>query len=178
MKRYIIHADIVTVEADALIYSTNVRLALTGGVGAALVREYGIGIQIALQDQSLGTGRQLADVGEVFTTWIAGAPWKRVFHAIATDEQYHTEAARVRAILRACFRRCEESNDLRTIVCSVLGAGYGDLDPCAFLLISNQVCDEFDYGAITSFAVVVHDPEEYALLVDASTRLRDWGKTA
>lgn len=70
MKRRILHADITKIASDAMIYSTNVRLTLTGGVGAALFREFGVGVQIDLHNSPLGTGRELAEVGDVFETQI------------------------------------------------------------------------------------------------------------
>ena len=174
MKRKIVHADIVEVTADVLIYSTNTRLALTGGVASALLGKFGIGVQIVLHGESLGTGRQMAEVGDVFVTSIVGSPWKNVFHTIATDEIYHTEEDAVRSILRACFRKCAASSDLQTIVCSALGTGYGDLDLATFLTIAHQVCDEFDRSGIVSFSVVVRESDEFKTLCDAGTRIGSW----
>src|SRR4051812_17273539 len=105
MKKQVVCANIVEIASDALIYSTNVRLALTGGVGLALLRKFGIGVQIELQSKSLGTGRQLAEVGEIIESKIAGGPWRHVFHTVATDEVYHTEPAIVRSILQRCLKR-------------------------------------------------------------------------
>lgn len=132
MKRFIQCADIVKVPADAMIYSTNMRLTLTGGVGAALLREFGIGVQIALQSQSPASGRQQAEVGDVLQVPVATGRWKRVFHTIATDELYCTKASTVQSILRRCLQQCVDAKDVRTITCSALGCGYGDLDIVEF----------------------------------------------
>lgn len=174
MKRSIICRDIVELPSDALIYSTNVRLMLTGGVGAAILKKFGIRVQIELQDQSLGSGRQMADVGEVLETRIPGSPWKRVFHTIATDEMYRTDPQVVRAILLRCLRRCAESADLRAITCSALGAGYGDLELTAFVAIADEVCSEFEDSGIQSFAVVSRDPDEFGKLLAVAATFPKW----
>jgi O-acetyl-ADP-ribose deacetylase (regulator of RNase III) len=177
MKRTIRCADIVTVRSDAMIYSTNVRLALTGGVGAALVKQYGIGVQIDLQDQSLGTGRQMADVGEVIETRITDAPWKRVFHTIATDELYHTAPSSVRDILRTCFKKCAASASIKTITCSALGTGYGNLELPAFMAIADEVSRDFMGSGFSSFTVVVRDSAEYQVLCDFIGHTDGWSQT-
>jgi O-acetyl-ADP-ribose deacetylase (regulator of RNase III) len=174
MKRSIIHADITKIASDAMIYSTNVRLTLTGGVGAALFREFGVGIQIDLQSSSLGTGRELAEVGDVFETHIPESPWKRVFHTIATTELYHTDRTVVENILRRCFKRCVAAGDLRSVTCSALGTGYGDLELYRFLAACNLVCTEFDDSPLEEFAIVIHAREEFDLLVKSAKTLDQW----
>ena len=174
MRRSIIHADITKIASDAMIYSTNIRLTLTGGVGAALFREFGVGIQIDLQNRSLGTGRELAEVGDVFETYIPGSPWKRVFHTIATSELYHTEAVVVENILRSCLRRCVAADDLRRVTCSALGTGYGDLDLVRFLEACNLVCAEFDDSPLEEFAIVIHAKNEFDALAGAGKSIERW----
>jgi O-acetyl-ADP-ribose deacetylase (regulator of RNase III) len=174
MKKRVELGDITGWSADALIYSTNVRLARTGGVGAALLKRFGISVQIELQGKSLGTGRELAEVGDVFTTSISGAPWKRVFHTVATSELYHTQAATVRAILQNCLRSCAASSDVRSVVCSALGSGYGDLEPADFLSIVDEVLDDLVATQIEDFTVVEFDQRQYLNLSDAAGKLRGW----
>ena len=105
MKRQLIRSNIVDVQADALIYSTNVQLLLTGGVGATLLARYGQMIQDGL---GAAAGGATAEVGDVFETSLSGIPWRVVFHTIATDKVYSTRPEIVLAILRKCFRRCVE----------------------------------------------------------------------
>jgi O-acetyl-ADP-ribose deacetylase (regulator of RNase III) len=170
MKRLIKCADIVKVPADAMIYSTNMRLALTGGVGAALLREFGFAVQIALQSQSPASGQQQADVGDIFQMPVAAGPWKRLFHTIATDDLYCTKAPTVRSILHRCLQACVDATDVRTITCSALGCGYGDLDISDFLSIADEVCNEFDQQRLDSFTIVVLDREEHRVLSGAASK--------
>jgi O-acetyl-ADP-ribose deacetylase (regulator of RNase III) len=175
MKRQIICSDIVEVPSDALIYSTNVRLTLTGGVGAALLKKFGFPVQIGLQNQSSSSGRHLAEVGDIIENKIAGGPWKKVFHTIATDEMYHTDPDVVRSILKRCFRRCAENGDVLSVTCSALGSGYGDLDLAVFATIAEETCRQFDSSVIESFSIVSCDSAECDVL--RSVVAADWTLT-
>ena len=168
MKHRILCADITQVASDAMIYSTNLRLTLTGGVGAALFREFGVGVQIDLQSQSPGTGRELAEVGQCIETHIPASPWKRVFHTIATTELYHTDPAVVTSILRHCLKRCAASKDLRKITCSALGTGYGDLELADFFHLCDSVCTEFSGTPLEEFTIVSQSRAEFEILRHAA----------
>ena len=174
MQRHILHSDIVDVPADAMIYSTNIRLTLTGGVGVALLKKFGIGVQIALQNASVGTGRHMAEVGDVFETTISAAPWKKVFHTIATDELYHTNAEVVRSILQRCLRRCLELDHVRNITCSAIGSGYGDLDLHVFASIAEDVCSQFEHTALNTFSIVSFDVSDYKKICEAASSVGRW----
>lgn len=91
MKRSILQADIVEVGADALIYSTNVQLMLSGGVGACLLKKLGPEFQNELYRKIDRDQRKLAKVGEVFFSENPACPWKVIVHTIATDPFYNTD---------------------------------------------------------------------------------------
>ena len=165
MKRQLIRLNIVDVQADALIYSTNVQLLLTGGVGAALMTRFGPRIQDAL---GAAAGRPTAEVGEVFETSLSGIPWKTIFHTVATDKLYYTRPEIVLAILRKCFRRCVELQTIKSIITSPLGCGYGDLDVGQFLRIAAEVCAELEKSAIENFAIVCRSDEYFEHLTKAA----------
>ncbi len=170
MKRQLIRSNIVDVQADALIYSTNIQLLLTGGVGAALLTRFGPRIQDAL---GAAAGRPTAEVGEVFETTLSGIPWKVIFHTVATDKLYYTRPEIVLAILRKCFRRCVELQSIKSIITSSLGCGYGDLDVEQFLRIADQVCAEFDESSIENFAIVCRSGEYFEHLRKAARTVHD-----
>jgi O-acetyl-ADP-ribose deacetylase (regulator of RNase III) len=174
MIRRVLCSDIVEVPADAMVYSTNVRLALTGGVGESLLSKFGISAQIRLQDQSVGSGRQMADVGDVLLTEIPGSPWKVVFHTVATDEQYHTDPETVRSILKRCFRSSSQRPDISSIATSALGCGYGDLDIRQFALIADEVSREWEGSRIQLFTIVARDPSEFEKLASTVSRMVGW----
>ncbi len=172
MKRQLINSNIVEVPADALVYSTNVQLLLTGGVGAALVDRFGIRIQDALE---VAAGIPTAQVGDVLETSLPGVPWKVIFHTIATDKLYYTRSEIVTSILRKCFLRGIELGSIRSLITSPLGCGYGDLDLAQFLHIADQLCAEFDKSTIEMFAIVCRGKEHFGQLNNAAKALNhDW----
>lgn len=139
MNRLLCHTDITTHPADALIYSTNVQLMLSGGVGACLLRRYGRSFQADLHAQLAASGRKLAAVGDVFLTRTPGLPWKRVYHVVATDPFYRTDPEVVRCILTRCLTECSADPAISSVVTSALGAGYGDLAFPLFLEIASEL---------------------------------------
>jgi O-acetyl-ADP-ribose deacetylase (regulator of RNase III) len=159
MKLDVLWANIATVPSDALIYSTNARLTLTGGVGAALLARFGIRVQIDLHNHLPGTCRPSAAVGDIIECRIDGGPWRHVFHTIATDELYHTKPDVVRSILRGCPQRCVKAGHVHSITCSPLGAGYADLDVAAFATLGHETCRDFSESSIEGFTIVTNDPK-------------------
>ena len=139
MNRLLCHTDITTYPADVLIYSTNVQLMLSGGVGACLLQRYGRSFQADLFAQLDASGRKLASVGDVFLTHTPGLPWKRVYHVVAADPFYHTDPEVVRRILRQCLTECSADPGISTVAMSPLGAGYGDLAFPLFLDLVSEV---------------------------------------
>ncbi|WOO43742.1 macro domain-containing protein [Rubellicoccus peritrichatus] len=151
-----------------MIYSTNINLALTGGVGASLKEKFGVKLQIGLQSSSLGTGRQMAGVGEVIETSFDYMPWKIVFHTIATDEFYYTSPDDVETILKFCIKRCASDERIKKVVTSALGAGYGDLKLSKFIEICDRILSQVDTGALGEFCIVCNDEKEYLKLLEVS----------
>jgi O-acetyl-ADP-ribose deacetylase (regulator of RNase III) len=141
MNRSLCHTDITTCAADALIYSTNVQLMLSGGVGACLLARYGKRFQDDLYALLDASGRRLASVGEVFVTSTTGLPWKKVYHVVATDPFYNTAPMVVRRILTQCLAECSTDSDISSVVMSPLGAGYGDLEFPQFLEIVSELSE-------------------------------------
>jgi O-acetyl-ADP-ribose deacetylase (regulator of RNase III) len=135
MKRSFIESDIVEVNADALIYSTNYQLMLSGGVGACLYQKFGNQFQNDLYRKIDSLGRKCANIGEVFFSEMHEGPWKVIVHTVATDPFYHTDPAIVRTILRQTFAHLANCPAVKSVVMSPLGAGYGDLPIDTFLKI-------------------------------------------
>lgn len=165
MKRRLLLGDITGVEADALVYSTNVQLMLSGGVGASLVRRYGPSFQEELYRCIDSSGRKLAEVGEIFTTSPSQCPWKIVFHTVATDPLYNTDTVVVDSILTRCFDSCIHAGDIQSIVFSPLGTGYGDLPLEKFLDLVSAVSVAPNYESIQEITVCCDHPPFFDALV-------------
>lgn len=170
MKLFLKHSDITTENADALIYSTNVQLMLSGGVGACLLEKFGTKFQDVLLKCVDSTERQLADVGEVFMTPLDFCPWKVVFHTVATDPLYNTNPKVVHSIIAQCLSECINLGEVKTIVTSPLGAGYGDLPFSKFLDIVSDFSFLPEMHLIESFTVCCDD-------ADFAEELKEYAQT-
>ena len=148
MQRSLILNDIVDVNADALIYSTNYQLMLSGGVGACLYQKFGNEFQNDLYRKIDSLGRKCANIGEVFFSDMQEGPWKVIVHTVATDPFYHTDPAIVRTILRQAFAYLADCLTVKTVVMSLLGTGYGDLPIDSFLKIVTDESRAFEESNI------------------------------
>lgn len=170
MQRNILKADIVEVEADALIYSTNVQLMLSGGVGACLLKKLGPSFQNELYRKIDMELRKLADVGEVFYSEMSECPWKLVVHTIATDPFYYTDPEVVRSILKKAFSELSGRQNINSVVMSPIGAGYGDLNIEVFLDLVSQESAKYEESSIKQLIVCCDSESTYSELLDASAK--------
>ncbi|MFD2256771.1 macro domain-containing protein [Luteolibacter algae] len=168
MKRVLRNTDITTVAADALIYSTNVNLMLSGGVGACLLKKFGNDFQDDLYRQLGSSNRRYAEVGEIFISNRPGDPWHLIVHTIATDPMYHTKPETVSSLVSRFFDICSSRADVRSLVMSPLGAGYGDLDLPLFLKIVSEVTERFEHTDIAEVIICCDYEPSYRELVVAS----------
>ncbi|NWK57770.1 macro domain-containing protein [Verrucomicrobiaceae bacterium N1E253] len=165
----------MTVKGDALIYSTNVQLMLSGGVGACLLQKFGNDFQSDLYRQLDSSGRKLAEVGEIFQTELSDASWRLVLHTIATDPMYHTDPEVVRSLVARSFETCSERKDITSIIMSPLGAGYGDLEMDTFLQIVTEESLRYEDSSITSLTICCDFELSFRDLVcTASTLGTEW----
>ena len=155
----IYNGDILEVDADALIYSTNVMLNCTGGVGGALMMRYGPSIQQQLHatlNEPLH-GPRFATQGDVIRLPIREISYAEIFHTVPCDALYRTTPEIVEAILHRCLSDCEKTTAIRSIALSALGCGYGDFDLEQFLRSANQVFQQTQWPGIDSVTIAIPD---------------------
>ena len=165
MKTYIQQENIIDIEAEALIYSTNRQLSLSGGVGWELRSKYGYKIEVDTFDQFRDSTSEMIKVGDVIKTEFDYVPWKMIFHTIATNDDYFTDPGVVSSILDKCFRVSSELG-FKSIVCSPLGAGYGDLRISMFCEILNQKLGILGRGECDRFTICCNDEDQIGELKD------------
>ena len=119
------------VESDAIVFSTNEQLLLTGGVGAALLKRFGEPFQDAVSANI--RGRDVADCGDVFQFSTNLTPWHHHFAVVAVDLTYHVDRNTIDTILRDVLVTCSVAHNINRVVTSALGTGYGDLPLPDFL---------------------------------------------
>jgi O-acetyl-ADP-ribose deacetylase (regulator of RNase III) len=159
--RAIKHCEITNESADALIYSTNVMLNCSGGVGSSLVMRYGTHIQSDLHSILKDSGRRFAERGEVFQLVSHGMPYRAVFHAVACDGWYQTTPEVITSILRHCLARCTGMPEVRSVAMSALATGYGRLAFEDFFRIAAPVINEPEFDSIESIAICLSDESRF-----------------
>ena len=155
--RLIKRADILDEPADALIYSTNVLLNCTGGVGGALMGRFGPNFQRELHHLLAASGRRFADQGEVFQHVTAGLPYKAVFHTVPCNGWYDTTAEIVGSVLRSSLASCVARHDISKVVLSALATGYGHFEYEDFIRLAANVLSEPAHNPISEITVCISD---------------------
>jgi O-acetyl-ADP-ribose deacetylase (regulator of RNase III) len=154
--------NILDVESDALVYSTNLKLLMSGGVGASLLGRYGYDIQKSLYDAFDNGEKNETRLGDIFDCKVESMPWKKVLHSIATDEDYVTDPIIVENIIRDCLGILELSHGVSRISMSALGCGWGNMKHKQFTDILKKVSMEFENTDLEEIVVVCDREEEVA----------------
>jgi len=155
--------DILDQPAEALIYSTNVFLSCSGGVGGALVDRYGAGVQEMLQEMLPGSARRgRAAQGSIFEGTLPNMPYRQIFHTVPADIWQNTTPEVVERVLAAALGRCVELG-LRSVALSALATGFGHMMLDDFLLLADRVLAAPAFQAIPEVTLCINDPPGYAL---------------
>ena len=162
--------DVLDLPADALIYSTNVLLNCSGGVGACLVKRYGKQVQADLHALLSERRIKFADQGSVFQHVSKGMAYKKVFHTIPCDGFYHTTEEIVAGVLRTSLSECVEAGDIRTIALSALATGYGHLGYDEFFRIAASVLAEEAFATLDTATICIADEYSFLLVAEQIAR--------
>lgn len=127
-KRIIRRGDVVDASPDALVFSTNEHLFLSGGAGASLLGVHGSVLQQAMDRSLAASGRKVAERGSVFEIAPA-ATWPfRLFAVVAANGFYETSEQDTRRALDRVLSRCEELPEIKNVTITALGTGYGNME--------------------------------------------------
>jgi len=154
--------DILDQPAEALIYSANVELNCSGGVGGALVDRYGAEVQTALHGLLANTEKRRATQGNVFEQTLPGMPYRAVFHTIPTNRWHQTNPAIVAQVLEQALNRCVE-REIRSVALSALATGFGDLIMEDFLLLADGILHDPAFQPIGEVTLCLNDAPAFAL---------------
>lgn len=168
--RAIKNIDILDEPADALIYSTNVLLNCSGGVGADLVKRYGQNVQADLHKFLTDKGTKFAQRGDIYEHVTDGIPYAKLFHTVPSNGWYETTPEIIKTIIGSCLSRSLEHGNIKTVVMSVLATGYGTLLYEDFFRIANQVINQSTFLPIEKIIIAIHDPYAFDL---ASQQIKD-----
>jgi O-acetyl-ADP-ribose deacetylase (regulator of RNase III) len=161
MTCYLKHTDLVEEPADVLIYSTNVLLNCSGGVGAAMMAKYGRRFQTDLHGLLASSGSRFANQGESFQHVTQGLPYRAVFHCVPCDGWYDTSPEIVERLLRHCLDECLKMGDVQTVVTSAMATGYGHLPFADYLRLASRVVADETYCGFERFTICTSDEYSY-----------------
>jgi O-acetyl-ADP-ribose deacetylase (regulator of RNase III) len=155
--RGIKHADILNDPADALIYSTNILLNCTGGVGGALLERYGQHFQIELHQLLRKRGASFASQGEVIDYVPAGLPYRHLIHTTPCDGMYDTTPSFTEDVLSRALACCSGDPSVRRVAVSALATGFGHLKFEDFLLIASRVFHLSHFATLQDIILCIDD---------------------
>ena len=147
---------------EALIYSTNVLLNCSGGVGACLVERYGIQVQKDLHALLRQGNRRFVEQGDVVQLVSRGMPYKLVFHTAPCNGFYETDSKTVAEVLNRCLRICQEVR-VRSVAMSALATGYGHLEFEEFFRVVAHVLAGVRYPELQSATICVEHEFSFKL---------------
>ena len=153
--RNIKRADVTDEPCDALIYSSNVMLNCSGGVGACLVAKYGPEVQTHLHRLLGEMGVRHAPRGSWFQWKADHMPYKTVFHTVPCDGWYETTDAVLETVLRECLSECVKRGDIGSVATSVLATGYGRFAFEDFFPIAARVFADPSYQSLERLTVCI-----------------------
>ena len=126
-ERIIRQGDIVDTVADAIVFSTNEHLFLSGSAGASLLGKHGKPLQQAMDQALAASGAKIAHRGSIFAIEPAET-WGRMFAVVAANGFYETNREDTATALQRVLRRCSEIENVKTVAITALGTGYGNME--------------------------------------------------
>lgn len=147
MAKEICNVDVLEWKAEGLIYSTNLFLNCSGGVGSCLATKYGPQLQESLHSYLAKANRRHADQGEIIELVTDLMPYKNVFHTLPCDGFYNTNSEIVVSILSQCLDRCLDQK-IRTVAMSALATGYGHFDRPQFFRCAAKVFSDSRFAEL------------------------------
>lgn len=152
-ERIIRRGDVVDVRPDALIFSTNEHLFLSGGAGASLLGVHGRPLQDAMDHALASSGRKVAERGSIFEIAPA-ATWPfRLFAVVAANGFYETCEQDTRRAVENVLARCSELPELQKVTITALGTGYGNMEIEDFVSI---FCSVEIPPTLETFELIIH----------------------
>ncbi len=161
MTPMLAHADVLDLQVDALIYSTNVMLNCSGGVGAALRMRYGQQVQTELHDLLRQQGRRQAHQGELFAYAPTGTPYEMIYHTLPCDAWYQSSPAQVAELLQRALRNCVQEKNIQRVGLSALATGFGHVEFLDFFRVAAPILADPAYESLDWVCIAVPDRAFY-----------------
>jgi O-acetyl-ADP-ribose deacetylase (regulator of RNase III) len=131
MRWSIKQGDILQEPADVLICSANVGLNLSGGVGGAILRQYGDAMQKELHEYLARRGIRHVEPGDVVRVSPGGTHFRTVLHSVAIDGFYGSSPELVRSTIAKALEMAA-SQGAKKVALTALATGYGPFNMSQF----------------------------------------------
>lgn len=148
--------DIADAPAEAVCTSTNPRLTLMMGTGAA-VRERG-GFEISRECEALvaAAGGELA-AGSAHVTSAGRLPFRAIIHCVASDRRHLSSLDVIRACVRAALARADALG-LRSLAMPLFGTGHARIRFAQSLSTILETLRSTTTN-VERVAIVIYDPD-------------------
>ena len=143
--------DITEATADVLCTSTNPRLSLMMGTGAA-VRERG-GSEIARACEAIVAAHAPLPAGSVWMTTAGRLPYQAIIHCVAGDAKHRSSLAIVRACTRNALRIANESG-YHSVALPLFATGHAHLP---FADVLQTMGEEIESSLVAEVVIVTND---------------------
>ena len=156
MRVSIFVGDITDVQVDALCTSTNPRLSLVLGTGAA-VRGRG-GYEILRACEEIVRMEGILPPGSARATTAGSLPYKVVIHCVASDARHQSSDLIVETCVRNALS-CADASGCRSVAMPVFASGHASFKFRRSLEVMARTLRD-SASAIDHVALVVYDPEQ------------------
>lgn len=123
MKFSLFAGDIADAEADAVCTSTNGRLSLVMGTGAAIRNRGGFEILRACEEIVRSKEPQKLEPGSAYVTTAGSLPHKIVIHCVASDAAHRSSDAIIDACVTSALLRADE-HGCKSVAMPIFGTGH------------------------------------------------------
>jgi O-acetyl-ADP-ribose deacetylase (regulator of RNase III) len=151
--------NILDEAADVLICSANVSLNLTGGVGGAILVQFGDAMQKELRAYLEEKGVKAVPAGTVVITSSCGTPFRHVIHAVGVDPFYDSSPELIESTVGNALAAAAELG-ARSVALTAIATGYGHLTMEEFADGIRPILGR-PFGDIERVAVCVLDEGNY-----------------
>lgn len=162
MRVSIAVGDILDERVDALICSANPWLALSGGVGGAILQRGGESVQAELKAHLKGLGKPVVPQGSVVRTGPGPLAVRHILHVVGVNAFYESSPDIVAAGLDRALTEAAALGS-RTVATCAIATGFGPLTMEQFGEAVRRVASR-DYPPIEELKVVVRRDAEAAHL--------------
>ncbi|MDX1632146.1 MAG: macro domain-containing protein [Thermoanaerobaculia bacterium] len=117
--------------ADGICTSTNPRLSLMGGTGAAVLQRAGWAVkrecESILEHHREETGRETLEPGTAWTTTAGALPFQGIVHCVASDDSHRSSPEIVTQVVESALNRAMEAG-WESLAMPPFGTGHAHLD--------------------------------------------------